>query len=332
MANSPYQLKKYREPAGPIATFRQLLTSGTSWAWLNCNGMNCTHRVALPFAPYAVRWGLDVAASTYIRRHFRCSRCGEMTSTLSTPSHVVATGTMQAFPADRGLKVLPESAWILNMCNLYSLNSTREGVGQLFKVSDNRITAFGAQLTLFPGHMAPVIRMASDGERELVNMGWGFVLPQAGKAPRRVTNVRDDKIQNSDFWQSSFEESRCLVPATSFAEPDGGKPAKWFWFAISGDEPRPLFAFAGIWRRFKGMLKKDSEIVETEVFSFATTTPNSLVAAVNHDRMPVLLSSEVEFETWLSGPTHLAFKLLKKYPSELMRIVQSGADKKDLME
>jgi putative SOS response-associated peptidase YedK len=66
-----------------------------------------------------------------------------------------------------------------------------------------------------------VVRVTADGERELVPMSWGFVLPQDGKVARRVTNVRDDKIMASRFWRGSFEERRCLVPATSFCEPNG---------------------------------------------------------------------------------------------------------------
>jgi hypothetical protein len=46
-----------------------------------------------------------------------------------------------------------------------------------------------------PGWTASVIPKADDGERELVPMSWRFVLLQDGKAPRRVTNVRDDKIR-----------------------------------------------------------------------------------------------------------------------------------------
>ena len=45
-----------------------------------------------------------------------------------------------------------------------------------------------------------MIRAATDSERELVIMNWGFVLPQPGKAPRRVTNVRDDKAMTG-FWR-----------------------------------------------------------------------------------------------------------------------------------
>jgi putative SOS response-associated peptidase YedK len=54
------------------------------------------------------------------------------------------------------------------------------------------------------------------------------MLVQNGRAPRPVTNVRDDKILASRFWRSSFEQRRCLVPATSFCEPNGDvKPATW---------------------------------------------------------------------------------------------------------
>ena len=34
-------------------------------------------------------------------------------------------------------------------------------------------------------------------------MSWGFVLPQPGRAPRRVTNVRDDKARASGFWRDT---------------------------------------------------------------------------------------------------------------------------------
>jgi putative SOS response-associated peptidase YedK len=40
-------------------------------------------------------------------------------------------------------------------------------------------------------------RRRTDGEREIVNLNWGFVLLQKDRAPKRVTNVRDDKILTS---------------------------------------------------------------------------------------------------------------------------------------
>ena len=122
-----------------------------------------------------------------------------------------------------------------------------------------------------------------------------------------------------------------MVPASSFSEPKGLKPAVWHWFALKGDEPRPLFAFAGIWRSYKGPLKKDGPIVEIDVFAFMTTIPNELVATINHERMPVILTQEAEFQQWLNGTTREAYSLVKQYPTEQMRIVQSGPDKKDLL-
>ena len=176
-----------------------------------------------------------------------------------------------------------------------------------------------------------MIPKADDGERELVPMSWRFVLLQDGKAPRRVTNVRDDKILTSRFWTPSFQQRRCLVPASSYCEPDSGKPAQWHWFAVNGDDDRRLFAFPGIWQHWKGPVKKDGPNVELDVYSFMTTAPNALTDSINHERMPVLLSEEAEFETWLSGSPAEALTLARSYDPGAMRIVQSGFEKKDLL-
>ena len=100
------------------------------------------------------------------------------------------------------------------MCNLYSITRSREAMLRLFRVGDNRAARVEPKTAIFPGYVAPIVRKADDGERELVNLNWGFVLLQKGLAPRRVTNVRDDKILESRFWRGSFEERRCLVPAS----------------------------------------------------------------------------------------------------------------------
>src|SRR5262245_22072667 len=91
------------------------------------------------------------------------------------------------------------------MCNLYSLNKKRDAVARFFRVSHNRIVAFEPLSAIFPGHMAPVVRQNSDGDREIVTISWGYVLHQKERAPRRVTNIRDDKILESRFWRGSFE-------------------------------------------------------------------------------------------------------------------------------
>src|SRR3990170_8274574 len=119
------------------------------------------------------------------------------------------------------------------------MTRAREAMLRLFRVSDNRAAAVEPKRAIFPGYVAPIFRKADDRERELVNRNWGFVLLQKGLAPRRVTNVRDDKILTSNFWRPSFEQRRCLVPASSYCEPKGEKPATWHWFALKGEDQRP---------------------------------------------------------------------------------------------
>jgi putative SOS response-associated peptidase YedK len=204
-------------------------------------------------------------------------------------------------------------------------------VARFFRVSHNRAAAFEPVSAIFARH-APVVRQSADGEREIVTMSWSFMLLRQGKAPRPVTNVRDDTILKSAFWKPSFQERRCLVPASSFCEPNGDvKPATWHWFAIKGVEERPLFAFPGIWRRYEGPVKKDGPNVDIATYAFLTTTPNSLVSIINHERMPVLLTREEEFDTWLRAPAGEALALAREYPPERMRIVQKGSEKEDLL-
>jgi hypothetical protein len=82
---------------------------------------------------------------------------------------------------------------------------------RIFRVMRDRTGNLPSLPAVFPDTMAPVVRTASDGGRELVMMRWGFPAPpNIGTAP--VTNVRNLK---SPYWRSWLKaEWRCLVPAT----------------------------------------------------------------------------------------------------------------------
>ena len=168
------------------------------------------------------------------------------------------------------------------MCNLNSVRTSRSALARKFDLSDNRMAAFEPRPAIFPGHMAPIIKQSADGERELVMRSWGFVLLRDGYAPKRVTNTRDDKV-STKFWKDSYENRHCLVPATAFCEPDEGKPARWHWFSLIGEEPRPLFAFAGIYRQWKGPIKKAGPNVDIEMFSFMTLRSHGNPVATHID-------------------------------------------------
>lgn len=218
------------------------------------------------------------------------------------------------------------------MCNLYACARERAAVLARFRVKDNRAAWFEPKAAIFPGYEAPVIRVGGEGERELERMVWGLVRRPPGRAPGRVSNVRDDTILSNRFWTPSFRERRALVPFSSYCEPVG-KPANWIWHALkSTTEARPLGAFPGIWKDYTGPVRKDGENVTQRVFSFLTTSPNTLPAAQEHGRMPVLLTREEEFEQWLHGSEEEAMSLARPYPSDGMRIVQEGPHRKDLLE
>jgi putative SOS response-associated peptidase YedK len=51
------------------------------------------------------------------------------------------------------------------MCNLYSIKTKRADLARKFRLSDNRMAAFEPLPAIFPGHMAPIIKQSSDGER-----------------------------------------------------------------------------------------------------------------------------------------------------------------------
>ena len=219
------------------------------------------------------------------------------------------------------------------MCNLYSLTTAAAAMRDLFGVArdHDRLGNHQPLPAIFPRYEAPVVRQ-HDGARELVRMHWGFLMPQVSKKtgepilPRAITNARDDKVLTSKFWRESFEVRRCLIPASSFCEPKGRAPATYHWFALAGEEARPPFAFAGLWRGFRGRYRGD--LVELETYTMLTTRPNELVRPIHPDRMPVILDP-ADYETWLTGTAEDAHALLRTFPAERMRIVREGLDEKE---
>jgi putative SOS response-associated peptidase YedK len=201
------------------------------------------------------------------------------------------------------------------MCNLYSMTKSREAVTAFTRAMRDRTGNQPPLPAIFPDQLAPVVRTARDGVREVVTMRWGFPPPPAGKRP--VTNIRN---LASSYWRAWMKpEFRCLVPATSFCEYTDTSPKVAHWFAL-GDE-RPLFCFAGLWRPWTGVRGK--EAAEHQLFAFLTTEANDLVRPVHAKAMPVMLTGG-EIETWLEAPEAEALSLAKPFPPERMKIVLSG--------
>jgi putative SOS response-associated peptidase YedK len=203
------------------------------------------------------------------------------------------------------------------MCNLYSITRSQEAMRRLFRVNRDLTGNLPSLSAVFPDTLAPVVRTAPDGERELTMLRWGFPPPpNLGTAP--VTNVRNLK---SPYWRGWLKaEWHCLVPATSFCEWTDTRPKVTHWFAL--DENRPLFAFAGIWRLWTG--ERKGETAEHSLFAFLTTASNDVVRPIHAKAMPVLLTKPDEFDVWLDGSVEQAIMLQRPLPNELLRIVAKG--------
>src|SRR5580704_17183687 len=134
------------------------------------------------------------------------------------------------------------------MCNLYSITTNQAAIVALFRVMNRYVGNLPPMPGVFPDYPAPVVRNTEAG-RELATMGWGMPPPpRAGGYP--VTNIRNT---TSPHWRGWLKpESRCLVPANSFARArDEPRHQKEGCRMVRINEDRPLFAFAGIWTEFK---------------------------------------------------------------------------------
>jgi putative SOS response-associated peptidase YedK len=189
------------------------------------------------------------------------------------------------------------------MCNLYRMTKTHDEVARWFSAIDKLGNAnFGEEL--FPGYPGAVI---ADGK--LMQMTWGFPLTlkskRTGEAlkPKPVNNARTDKL-DSYMWRYSFEERRCLIPLTAWAEAEGKPGSKTrTWLSRPDAE---LFATAGLWRN-----SDEWGLVYTMVM-----TDSAGRAAECHSRMPVLLAQD-DWSQWTDGTPTEARRLCKPWTGEL---------------
>lgn len=188
------------------------------------------------------------------------------------------------------------------MCNLYRMTKASDEVAKWFNATD---ALGGANFSseIFPGYPGMVV-----AKGQLKRMNWGFPLVVTGKQghplkPKPVNNTRTDKL-DSFFWRQSFEERRCIIPVTAWAEAEGPKGGKTrTWLSLPDSE---LFACAGIWR---------SSDEWGDCYSMVMTDAAGAAADV-HTRMPVIVAHE-NYGVWTLGSPDDARELCVPWNSEI---------------
>jgi putative SOS response-associated peptidase YedK len=180
---------------------------------------------------------------------------------------------------------------------------------------------------VYPDYEAPVVLKDGEGNRVMRDLRWG--MPSSKKALHDATVKRADKLRakgqviddatfagmlrmepdrgttnvrntTSTHWRRWLgPANRCLVPFTSFSEPDQvGGSLQPVWFALSED--RPVAFFAGIWTGWTCVRKAKEGEVTCDLYGFLTTDAAEPVATFHSKAMPVILTEEAEWDEWMS--------------------------------
>ncbi len=177
------------------------------------------------------------------------------------------------------------------MCGRYRLSRRKQLIAEYFDTVDE--IDWEPRYNIAPTQNVGIVRQDREHPiRKFSLVRWGLI-PYWAKDPNissKMINARSETVLDKPAFRDAFQNRRCLVPADGFYEwVRTGRSKQPIHIGMQDDS---LFAFAGIWDRWK-----DAHGNAVETCSILTTTPNSLLAEL-HDRMPVILKPQ-DYELWL---------------------------------
>lgn len=175
------------------------------------------------------------------------------------------------------------------MCGRYTLAVSPARLAARFSVTPP--LDLQPRYNIAPTQSVIAVRETTEG-RQLATLRWGLIPSWAKDATigSRMINARSETVLEKPSFRAAFRQRRCLIPASGFYEwqtlPTGKQP---FYFTLRDDD---LMAFAGLWEQWRS---PDGTVVES--CTILTTAANEIVAPI-HDRMPVIIPSDLDAR-WL---------------------------------
>ena len=219
------------------------------------------------------------------------------------------------------------------MCNRFRADKHNAGLYAGLDLFDERGRNMPTPFEMFPNTPARYIHLTPEGKPTLGEGLWGMPSPPkalvtpTGKPKSYdpgVTNIRNTSSPHWRRWLGT--QNRCLVPWTTFCEPDQvGGSRKDTWFALA--DGQELAWFAGVHDDLTRQVRaKDPAPTSGYFFAFLTTEANRDVAAYHDKAMPVILTTEAECEAWLREPWDTAKVLQRPLPDGALKVVERVGD------
>lgn len=197
------------------------------------------------------------------------------------------------------------------MCGRFTLTVEYSNLISVFQLR-NDLFNYTPRYNIAPAQDVAVIVKGRNG-REITNMHWGLI-PHWAREPKigyKMINARAETIDQKPAYKSSFYHRRCLILADGFYEWKKTNLGKQPYRIIL--PKHNIFAFAGLWSYWNA--PEGNTIYSCSII---TTGANGYLRDI-HDRMPVILTQEEQFEKWLgvSGPGELK-QLLQPYDGKMV--------------
>lgn len=188
------------------------------------------------------------------------------------------------------------------MCGRYALHSTPEVIALQFGLQST--PSWPPRYNIAPTQLAPIVRIAAGGRREMAIARWGLIPSWAKDMAMgaKMNNARAETVAEKPAFRAAFRRRRCLIPVDGWYEwrQEGGRKQPYFIYP----QNRGVCGLAGLWEEW---ISPDGSPIES--YAVVTTDADTTTGKI-HDRMPVVIAP-AQHSLWLEGEPRQASSLLR---------------------